>query len=134
MIKLSVFEKHSGLRSSIKNSLYYVEFPLEMEKYIEAALEHLYAICEEEVPEKKVTPEMSTGIMSYEEFSKRYYKMFKDYEKKLIILNGPDFDMMKAIYQDWQSNFPYLNISTYCSSLRDDLDKQIDAMKQALTV
>lgn len=105
-----------------------------MKKYIEAALEHLYTICEEKVPEKKAVPEMSTGIMSYEEFSKRYYKMFKGYEKKLIILNGPDFDMMKAIYQDWQNNFPNLNHSAYCSLLRNDLDKQIYAMKQALTV
>lgn len=129
MIKLSVFEKHSGLRSSIKNSLYYVEFPLEMKKYIEAALEHLYAICEEEVPEKKAAPEMSTGIMSYEEFSKRYYKMFEDYEEELIILNGPDFDMMNMIYHNWRYCYSNTNPLTYCSMLQCDLEKKLQNIK-----
>lgn len=126
MTRLSVFEKHSGLRSSIKSSLYYVEFPLEMKKYVEPALAHLCRICEEDAQDvqKEIDPEINTGPMTYNEFSKRYYGMFKDYEETLIAINGPDFDMMKTIYQNWRENFPNFNPLTYCSFLQTDLEKK----------
>ena len=132
MTKLSVFEKHSGLRSSLKNNLYSIDFPLEMKKYVEAALVHLCCVCEEEVQEVPVSSNLDThiDIMTYNEFCKRYYEMFKDYEEKLIILNGPDFDMMKMIYQDWRDSYPNTNPLTYCNLLQFDLEKKLQDIKR----
>lgn len=129
MTNISVFEKDTGLRSSIKNNLYYIEFPIGMKKYVEAALEHLYIACEEKPDAPELTynslGKNTSAKMSYKDFEKNFYSWFRPYEDHLQTLNGPDFRMMESIYNNWINNFPNYPAMTYCSLLKTDLEQRV---------
>ena len=134
MTSLSVFEKDTGLRSSIKNNLYYVEFPIGMKKYVEAALEHLYIACEEKPDAPELTysslGKNTSAKMSYKDFYNNFYDMFRKYEVGLQEINGPDFRMMETIYNNWINDFSNYPAITYCSMLEVDLEKKIKTVRK----
>lgn len=120
MVEISVFEKRPGLRTSIKSSRYYVEFPVEMLRYVEAALKHLDAICEEEVLNYVV--DLNTANVDYSAFHELFYEKFAKYEEQLKAINGSDFNMMAKIYLDWNERHSNLDAAVYVDQLIVNLE------------
>ena len=67
-----------------------------------------------------------------EEFKQRNSKSLSPYYEKLKKLNGDDFDLDKAAYDEYNNTFSDIEESTYVAQLVSEIDNKIAKLKEAL--
>lgn len=67
-----------------------------------------------------------------EEFKQRNSKSLSPYYEKLKKLNGEDFDLDKAAYDEYNNTFSDIEESTYVAQLVSEIDNKIAKLKEAL--
>ena len=67
-----------------------------------------------------------------EEFKQRNSKSLSPYYEKLKKLNGDDFDLDKAAYDEYNNTFSDIEESTYVAQLVSEIDNKISKLKEAL--
>ena len=67
-----------------------------------------------------------------EGFKQRNSKSLSPYYEKLKKLNGEDFDLAKAAYDEYNNTFSDIEESTYVAQLVSEIDNKIAKLKEAL--
>ena len=67
-----------------------------------------------------------------EEFKQRNSKSLSPYYEKLKKLNGDDFDLAKAAFDEYNNTFSDIEESTYVAQLVSEIDNKIAKLKEAL--
>ena len=67
-----------------------------------------------------------------EGFKQRNSKSLSPYYEKLKKLNGDDFDLDKAAYDEYNNTFSDIEESTYVAQLVSEIDNKIAKLKEAL--
>lgn len=67
-----------------------------------------------------------------ESFKQRNSKSLSPYYEKLKKLNGDDFDLAKAAFDEYNSTFSDIEESTYVAQLVSEIDNKIAKLKEAL--
>ena len=67
-----------------------------------------------------------------EEFKQRNSKSLSPYYEKLKKLNGDDFDLGKAAFDEYNNTFSDIEESTYVAQLVSEIDNKIAKLKEAL--
>lgn len=67
-----------------------------------------------------------------EEFTERNGEALGKYSDKLKKLNGDDFDLMSAAFDEYTNDFSDIEESTYVSQLVSEIDSKIAKLKEAL--
>ena len=67
-----------------------------------------------------------------EEFKQRNSESLSPYYEKLKKLNGDDFDLAKAAYDEYNDSFSDIEESTYVAQLVSEIDNKIAKLKEAL--
>lgn len=67
-----------------------------------------------------------------EEFKQRNSEALSPYYEKLKKLNGDDFDLDKAAYDEYHDSFSDIEESTYVAQLVSEIDSKIAKLKEAL--
>lgn len=67
-----------------------------------------------------------------EEFKERNGATFDKYRDKLKKLNGDDFDLDKAAFDEYTNDFSDIEESTYVAQLVSEIDNKIAKLKEAL--
>ena len=67
-----------------------------------------------------------------EGFKQRNSKLLSPYYEKLKKLNGDDFDLDKAAYDEYNNTFSDIEESTYVAQLVSEIDNKIAKLKEAL--
>ena len=67
-----------------------------------------------------------------EEFTERNGEALGKYADKLKKLNGDDFDLMSAAFDEYTNDFSDIEESTYVAQLVSEIDSKIAKLKEAL--
>ena len=67
-----------------------------------------------------------------EEFKQRNSKSLSPYYEKLKKLNGEDFDLDKAAYEEYNDSFSDIEESTYVAQLVSEIENKISKLREAL--
>ena len=67
-----------------------------------------------------------------EEFTERNGEALGKYSDKLKKLNGDDFDLMSAAFDEYTNDFSDIEESTYVAQLVSEIDSKIAKLKEAL--
>ena len=67
-----------------------------------------------------------------EEFTERNGEALGKYSDKLKKLNGDDFDIMSAAFDEYTNDFSDIEESTYIAQLVSEIDNKIAKLKEAL--
>lgn len=67
-----------------------------------------------------------------EEFTERNREALGKYENKLKKLNGDDFDIFSASFDEYQNDFSDIEEATYIAQLVSEIDNKINKLKEAL--
>ena len=67
-----------------------------------------------------------------EEFKQRNSKSLSPYYEKLKKLNGDDFDLDKAAYDEYNDSFSDIEESTYVAQLVSEIENKISKLREAL--
>ena len=67
-----------------------------------------------------------------EEFKQRNSKSLSPYYEKLKKLNGEDFDLDKAAYDEYNDSFSDIEESTYVAQLVSEIENKISKLREAL--
>ena len=67
-----------------------------------------------------------------EEFTERNGETLGKYADKLKKLNGDDFDIMSAAFDEYTNDFSDIEESTYIAQLVSEIDNKIAKLKEAL--
>ena len=67
-----------------------------------------------------------------EEFTERNGEALGKYSDKLKQLNGDDFDLMSAAFDEYTNDFSDIEESTYVAQLVSEIDSKIAKLKEAL--
>ena len=67
-----------------------------------------------------------------EEFKQRNSKSLSPYYEKLKKLNGDDFDLDKAAYDEYNNTFSDIEESTYVAQLVSEIESKITKLREAL--
>lgn len=66
------------------------------------------------------------------EFTERNGEALGKYADKLKKLNGDDFDIMSAAFDEYQNDFSDIEEATYVAQLVSEIDNKINKLKEAL--